>query len=413
MANIKKRGNAYLITVSCGYAVDGKQVKQFLTWRPEEGMTKKQIEKEVNRQAVLFEESCKQGQITAAVKFQDYATDYLTNVAPKTLKAGTLANYKNYSKRVFLEIGHMRMDKVTPRHIQKFINGMGSEESGGVRLDKYRKGALSAKTIKNHIAFVSSIYEYAIKMQVVSANPCRAVMLPKNKAQELEIYSIEETINVLSLLYQEDKKNFHFVVYFMLAIYTGFRRGELLGLEFKDIDFNREIISLNRNSLYTTERGIFTDSLKTRTSYRTLKLPKEVMAVLEMYKAHQAEQIEKVGSKWVEQIKGLNDKMVDNDRLFTKWDGSPMFPNSPSLFFERFCKRKGLTYRKGHSLRHLNASIQIFAGTDVKTVQMNLGHSTPGTTLNMYTHEFQAAQAASMDKVVGVLGVPKISNQAV
>ena len=279
----------------------------------------------------------------------------------------------------------------------------------GERLDKYRKGALSAKTIKNHIAFISSIYEYAIKMQVVSSNPCRAVVLPKNMAQEeLQIYSVEETQEFLNLLYQEDKKNFHFVIYFMLAVYTGFRRGELLGLEWKDIDFDKQVISLNRTSLYTKDRGVFTDTLKTRTSYRSLKLPAEIMEVLKQYKEHQAKYIDTLGKKWVTHIKGLGDKIVVNDRLFTQWDGKPMFTNSPSLFFGRFCKRKGLTYRKGHSLRHFNASLQISAGVDPKTVSGNLGHSMVSTTLNIYCKQFQSAQAASMDKIVEILGLPAV-----
>lgn len=403
MANITKRNNSYLITVSCGYDVNGKQVKQHFTFKPTERMTPKQIEKEVQRQAVLFEENCKQGQkVTAAIKFEQYATEYLSEVAPLHLKAGTLSNYKNYAKRVNKAIGHLRVDKITPRDIQRFINNM----SEGERYDKYRKGKLSAKTIKNHIAFISSIYEHAIKMQVISHNPCKAVTLPREKAQDVEIYSVEETQNILKLLFQEDRKNLHYVIYFTLSVYTGFRRGELLGLEWCDIDFDKQIISLNRTSLYTKDKGVFTDTLKTRTSYRTLKLPIEIMAILSDYKAHQAEYIKSIGDIWVEQIKGLDDKMVDNNRLFTQWNGTPMFPNSPNLFFERFCKRTGITYRKGHSLRHFNASVQINAGIDVKTVQTNLGHSQASTTLNIYCKVFQAAQAASMDKIVDVIGLP-------
>jgi integrase len=393
--------------VSCGYDVHGRQVKQFRTWKPTEGMTARQIEKEVGRQAVLFEEDCKQGQkVTAAIKFEKYATDYLTEIAPLNLKAGTLANYHNYSKRVYEFLGHLRMDKITPTHIQKFIKAMET----GERLDKYRKGALSAKTIKNHIAFVSSVFEYARKMQVLSFNPCGSAILPKDKAEELqqEIYSVEETKHILELLCQEDRKNFQFTIYFLLAVYTGFRRGELLGLEWKDFDFDRQTVSLNRNSLYTTEKGIYTDSLKTRTSYRSLKLPLEIMAILSEYKAHQAAYVKSIHNLWVGKIKGLHDKMVDNDRLFTQRDGSPMFTNSPSLFFGQFCKRHGIEYRKGHSLRHFNASVQIYAGVDVKAIQTNLGHSQASTTLNIYGKVFQAAQAASMEKIVGVLGVPSL-----
>ena len=68
MANIRKRGNTYQIRVSCGYDVRGVQQFQSKTWKPDEGMTPKQIEKELNRQAILFEEECKKGQVTASVK---------------------------------------------------------------------------------------------------------------------------------------------------------------------------------------------------------------------------------------------------------------------------------------------------------------------------------------------------------
>jgi hypothetical protein len=72
MASITKRGNSYRIKVSCGYDTKGKQVIQGMTWKPEEGMTAKQIEKEVNRQAVLFEQECMKGNIVATVKFEDF-----------------------------------------------------------------------------------------------------------------------------------------------------------------------------------------------------------------------------------------------------------------------------------------------------------------------------------------------------
>ena len=402
MAYIEKRGNSYKIRVSCGYDTSGKQVRQSFTWKPPENMTAKQIEKELQRQVVLFEQQCLQGQVVAVVKFQDFATEYLTKVAPQNLKHGTLQNYQNYSKRVFREIGHMRLDRITSRHIQKFINEM----AVGERLDRYRNGALSAKTIRNHIAFTSSIFEYGRKMQIISHNPCQSVMLPKDKAKETKIYSVEETQRILELLSREDSKNLHYVLYFMLAVYTGGRRGELCGLEFSDFDFERETVSFQRASLYSRSKGIYTDSLKTSTGYRSLKLPTEIVDLVKQYRQHQAEQKAKVGDQWHEQIKGVNDELVDNDRLFTQWQGLPIHPNAPGLFFGRFCKRTGVVYRKGHSLRHLNASIQVLAGVDIKTIQQNLGHSQASTTLNIYAKVFQAAQAASMDKIVGVLGTP-------
>jgi integrase len=268
--------------------------------------------------------------------------------------------------------------------------------AAGERHDRYKKGKLSAKTIKNYTAFISVVFEFAKRQQVITFNPCSTVTLPKDEYKEKEIYTVEEIQQILELLYQEDKKNFQFVVYFVLAVYTGFRRGELLGLEFKDIDYDRQIVSVKRTSNYTKSKGLYSDTPKTKNSYRTLRLPLELINLLRQYQAHQAEYAESLGNQW-----------HDNDRLFTQWNGLPMFTNSPSLYFGRFCERHGLRYLNIHSIRHLNASIQVLAGVDVKAIQISLGHSQASTTLNLYCHAFQQAQALAMDGIVNVIGLPQ------
>ena len=408
MANIRKVGDNYKITVSCGYDVRGKHIRRFKTYRPEPGMTESQIKKAVNREAVLFEESCKQGHITSAVKFEKFAEEWFENVAKIKLKERTLANYRYLTQRVYAELGHLPLNKITSRQIQKFISDM----TNGERNDKYKKGALKAKTIRNHVAFISGIFEHAIKMGVVSVNPCRAVTLPKVDTMEKEIYSLEEAQKILQLLFQEESKNLHYILYFALAVYSGFRRGELLALEYKDFDYERQTVTLRRSSNYTPEHGIFTDSLKTKNSYRTLKMPVKVFELLERYRKQQSEYAASLGNQWVTQIAGLGGKLVDNDRLFTQWNGIPMHPNAPALFFERFCERHGIRFINCHGLRHFNISTQIFAGIDVKTVSMNAGHANPNVTLGIYSHAFQAANAFSMEKLVEVIGMPELSAES-
>jgi integrase len=365
-------------------------------------MTDRQAEKEANKQATLFEQSCKQGHVSVAVKFEDYTNQWFDGVANLDLKDSTLTNYRNYAKRINRSLGHMRLDKMTTRDIQKFV----LELSNGERGDKYRKGKLSPKTIKNYVAFISTIFESAIRMQYVSVNPCKNVTLPKSKSVEREIYSQAEMQQIFELLFQEPQKNLHFILYFTLAVFTGFRRGELLGLEFRDIDFKRQIIKINRTSNYTHDKGIFTDSPKTKSSYRTLRLSPELMNFLLQYKAHRQSYVEEVGDAWVTKIEGMNGELVANDRLFTQWDGLPMHPNAPSLFFGRFCKRHGLKYLNLHSCRHYTASALINARLDVKTVQNYLGHSAATTTLQVYCHEFQTAEAAAMEAIGSNISLP-------
>ena len=117
MATIKKRGDNYLIRVSCGYDINGNNKEQSMTWKPDEGMSKKQIEKELNRQAVMFEEACNPGYKASAVKFQELAEEWFENYAKMTLRSTTYERMLQLRNRVYPAIGHLRMDKITARTI--------------------------------------------------------------------------------------------------------------------------------------------------------------------------------------------------------------------------------------------------------------------------------------------------------
>ena len=391
MATIQKRNNAYRIRVSCGYDIHGKQIMHTLTWKPDEGMTKKQIEKEVQRQAVLFEEQCASGYAAKAVKFEEFLNQWFKEYAELSLKPNTVTGYHSMEPRIIKAIGHIRMDKLTTRDIQKFIVSLCDSK----RFDTQDKndGKLSTKTIKLYKSFISTVCSYAVKMNVIKDNPCRNVTIPKVVSPEKEFYTIEETQQLFDLFEKEDECNYIFVCFFTLAIYTGFRLGELLGLEWKDVNFDANVISVCRTSLYNKKKGgIYTETPKTAQSVRSLKVPEEVMDFLRKWQELQAKQKEQAGDLW-----------TDNDRIFTKWNGDPLHRSAPRNYFVKFCERTGMRYVSCHSMRHLNASLLINAGIDVKTVQSCLGHSTPVTTLQVYSHAFQTAQAVAMQAVANAL----------
>ena len=283
MATIRKRGDSYQIRVSCGYDTSGKQVEQSMTWKPDKKMTAKQIEKELNRQTVMFEEACINGHIVATMKFEDFAHKWFEEYAELKMKPQTIRGYRSLEPRIYKAIGHLRMDKITPRHIQKFINDLHKDKCQNSQ-GKAGK-TLSTKTIKLHISLVSCIFEYAIKMQMLQHNPCRNVTFPASDKKEVEIYTLDEVRQLMNLFDKEADYNFKYVVFFKLALYTGFRRGELLGLEWKDFDWERDIVSIKRTSQWTKERGIYTDTPKTKTSLRCLKMPEIVINLLKQYKA--------------------------------------------------------------------------------------------------------------------------------
>ena len=455
MATIKKRegktGTSYLIRSSCGYDTSGRQVMRSMTWKPKPGMTEKQIEKELNRQAVLFDEKCSaQGVGNGNIKFQAFAEQWFKEYAEPNLRPRTVARLHQLEERTYQAIGHIRLDKLTARHIQRFIDNLGedgistkrdlakpkadlsailkgrtqkdlAETSGvsrstissmcrgeGVTLTTAEKisttlgkatkelftiqkgsGKLAPKSIQHYLSFVSSVLDYAFRFEIISSNPCKRVVIPAGEAPERDCYTVEEAQTFLESL---DHAPIKYRAFFVLAIYGGFRRGELLGLEWQDIDFQSHVVKVQRTSQYLAGRGTFTDDTKTEKSHRALKLPAPVFNVLRQLRAEQAQDRLRLGDQW-----------HNSGRLFVCDMGDPIHPNTPYHWLRRFCEETGQRFLGIHTFRHLNASLLINSGVDVKTVSASLGHSQVTTTLNIYAHTFEEAQARASEAVADLL----------
>lgn len=121
MATVTKRGDSYKITVSCGYNLEGKQIRRHTTWKPEPGMTARQIKKELDRQTVLFEERCRSGQVLDGnVTLADFIERWFQDYAEQQLRPTTIAGYRKLLKRTLPAIGHIRLSKLQPHHLMKF-----------------------------------------------------------------------------------------------------------------------------------------------------------------------------------------------------------------------------------------------------------------------------------------------------
>ena len=149
MATVTKRGDSYRIKVSCGYDVNGKQVVQTRTWRPDPDMSARQIKKELDRQCVMFEEECKKGQVVATIKFETFAEQWFEEYAKINLRNTSFVRMKQLTDRVYPAIGHLRLDKITGRHIQQFVNDL-------INSTSERTGKpLARKTVVHHLSFIS------------------------------------------------------------------------------------------------------------------------------------------------------------------------------------------------------------------------------------------------------------------
>ena len=453
MATIRKRNNSYQITVSCGYDINGKQIRKTMTYSPERGMTAKQIDKEVQRQAVLFEEQCKKGLVMdSKTKFADFAAEWFRHKKAE-LRPKTYARYQAMLPRINAAIGHMRLDRIQPQHLLTFYENLAE---GGIREDtKYKctfdltgymtehklsKAAmqrqsgvaasnilsivrgnnctlktaqslskaigkplrelfdpvdinkpLSSKTILHHHRLISSILGTAVEWGALFANPCDRTKPPRVERTEPKYLDEVQAAALLDLLETEDML-YKTAIRFLL--FTGLRRGEALGLNWSDIDFDNSTMQVCRSSLYLPDRGIYEDETKNQTSNRIIKLPQTAISDLRAYRKYQIEKRLSVGDRWHE-----------SDRIFTNDEGMPLHPDTLSRWFAKFVAVHSdkLPHISVHSLRHTNATLQIAGGVPLTTVAKRLGHADTVTTGRIYAHAIRSADEAAAETLEHLL----------
>lgn len=195
---------------------------------------------------------------------------------------------------------------------------------------------------------------------------------------------------MLSLLDNEPVK-YKTMIY--LAVYSGSRLGEIAGLEWSDVDFKNNLLQVCRASQYLPGKGTFTKAPKNESSNRIITMPLLIMDLLKQYKVWQNEERLECGDKW-----------KDSGRLFTKWNGEPIFPYTPTSWFKKFRDKHNLPDIKFHGLRHTNASLLIGQGVDVQTVAKRLGHTKPTTTTSIYSHFLRRPDKEAADKLQNLFG---------
>ena len=392
MATVMKVGRSYLIKTPCGYDDQGKPLIKTKIWSPDQPWKQNKTEGEYYEHVDQSDKKCDYVSAASSTRFQVFAEQWFKDYAELNHKDTTLQRERNLCKRTYKAIGDLSIDRISVREIQTFINDLARY---GTNLVNGKP--LAYKTVKHHLSFVSSVFEYALRLDIIKDNPCKRVFVPKNienrvsRSREKQIYTKEQAREFLKIL---SGAPIMFRVYYTLCIFTGCRRAELLGLEWKDFDYKQQTVHIVRTSNYSKRKGIYTDTPKTEKSNRIIALPPEVLELVKEFKAERDEYIRKLGEMW-----------NDTDRIFTSEDGHPMHVNTPYGWLKKLCDNNNFPFYGIHSFRHFFASAEIEAGIDPVTVAAMLGHSTPQTTLTIYAHYFQDARIKARNTMVDVLGI--------
>ena len=280
------------------------------------------------------------------------------------------------------------MDKIKTIHIQDFINSL---TKPGVNKTDPEKG-LSYKTIKHYRSFISEVFDYAIRIEMLTKNPCTNVKLPPPNQAERKIYTPEQAEEFVELLYSEAPLKYQ--LFASIAIICGLRRSEIVGLRFGDINVDTNILRIERAANYSRKKKeMYVGNTKTASSVRMIKLPQIIIDLFLRYKAQE------MNSKKFMGIRHTEDDYLFCDTTYTKI----MYNGLPYNYLKKMCKKHGMDFYGIHSMRHFVASAMIAKGTDVKTVADILGHSNPNTTLSVYTHAFNEVKAKATDEIVDML----------
>lgn len=372
--SIEKRGkNSYRLTVSEGFDLNGKPMIHRKTVHG----TKKDAEVELAK----FVTEVQNGLVIdgKSLKFSEFTEIWKRDYGSKELAPST---YKRYCRmletRLLPYFGHFYINKIRPTDIMKFYDLLEKDtqlvRKKGNNGSKTKK-PLSGKTILEHHRLLRAMLHKAVYWQLIVANPAERVQPPKARKPKRRSYDDEQTkilLENLELLPNEDTK---YKVAIILTVFTGVRLGELMGLEWQDVDFKNGIISINRSSQYLADMGVFTKVPKTESSIREIAIPEFIISLLEEYKLWYEEQKSIYGELW-----------TNSDRLFVQADGKPMHPSTISKWFVKYVGQIGLPVINFHGLRHTNASLLVAQNVDIAVISARLGHAQISTTLDFYVH---------------------------
>ena len=289
-----------------------------------------------------------------AMKLGDWMDTWLTTYLPnieQTTRDGYREKIDNYIKP---NLGHLPLKALSPRAIQDWINNLMKEDR-------------SPKTIRNAYNNLNAALKKAVILQMIPRNPCEGTELPKLQKYQAQVYNVA---TIQQALAAADSLSIYLII--LLGASVGLRRGEMAALQWKDIDFAAETLTVTKNRVHT-KNAVVEKAPKSQAGNRTISIGGDVANALREAKAIYEETAEKPGFR-------------DLGYVLCKEDGKPFHPDSITQKWERFVDKANLPKIRLHDLRHSNATALIAAGVSAKVVQHRLGHADVSITLNTYTH---------------------------
>ena len=316
-------------------------------------------------------------QTSVAVFLNEWLILSETAVRPKTID-----QYKQIVRQhIIPDLGLIKMKDLNPRQIQALYS-------------KKMEGGASARTVLLIHAVLRRALNQALKLGVIGRNPALAVIRPKLKHIEMKVLTDSQVRTLLSAATGD-----RFEVLYWLAVATGLRQGELLGLKWSDVDWVNRRLRIQRQ-VQRIRGGLVFSEPKTAAGRRVIALGAATIQALQKQQFFQVGRIHDVGSLW-----------QDYDLIFPSSIGTPLDPSNLYHSFKQLLKKAGLPNIRFHDLRHTAATLMLQQGTHPKIVQERLGHSDISMTLNTYSHVLPVMQDEVAEKLDELLTPINVSDE--
>lgn len=310
------------------------------------------------------------------VTLEEFMLEWLVNI--KSSRAnGTIAFYTwKVNVELLPKLGKFKLADLRPEVIQRFYNR------------KLKEGKSNHSVHFTH-KVLNTALTHAVKLGLLAKNPCKATTPPRPDHNEMSVYD-EDQIQILLITAKEIGDPYYPVYY--LALHTGMRQGELLGLRWDDLDWDKRTLRVQRQVVRPKGGGFDFTKPKSKSGIRTIILGNQMLSVLRDQQSYVNVLKEDVGKDWKE-----------HNLMFPSLVGTPVLNSNLRRSFARLLGASGLPKLRFHDLRHTAASLMLNHGIPVLIVSKRLGHSKPSITLDVYGHLIPSKQeeaAELMDDLI-------------
>ena len=360
-AFIRKRSKNYIVYLEYKDLETNKKIQKNMGSYEK----KRDASKRLNevKESIFNDELLLPNELTFENFLRDFLKKYKINLS--------ITTYNCYlricNKYIIPMLGKYKLQDLKPIHIQNYVDDL--------------VFTLTPQTIKLHINIINLAIKKAYKLRLIRENIVDCIEIPRAKKFKNNIYNKEKMKKLL-----ETCINTELELPIFIASGLGLRISEILGLTWNNIDFNNNLITVEKITVRHNGKVILKDP-KTESSIRTITAPLELMTKLKNLKKNQIE------------LKLQGKIRNENNLLFYDKNEQPIAQDTLSKSFNRFLIKNNLEHIRFHDLRHSHVTLLISSNVPIRVISQRVGHSNINTTLNIYSHVLKEMDKEASDKI--------------